>query len=88
MFVILNEHEITFRSPQDNLASYVARDPSSPIHSIIKGINDERSHPLGQLLSPKNGGYLLSHKRSTIGAVGLNFSVRNGKRWNPDTITT
>ena len=36
----------------------------------------------------KNGGYLLSHKRSTIGAVGLNFSVRNGKRWNPDTITT
>ncbi len=42
----------------------------------------------GKLLSPKNGGYLLSHKRSTIGAVGLNFSVRNGKRWNPDTITT
>ena len=36
----------------------------------------------------ENGGYLLSHKRSTIGAVGLNFSVRNGKRWNPDTITT
>ena len=26
--------------------------------------------------------------RSTIGAVGLNFSVRNGKRWNPDAITT
>ena len=25
---------------------------------------------------------------STIGADGLNFSVRNGKRWNPDTITT
>ena len=43
---------------------------------------------IGQLLSPENGGYLLSHKRSTIGAVGLNFSVRNGKRWNPDTITT
>ena len=36
----------------------------------------------------QNGGYLLSHLRSTIGAVGLNFSVRNGKRWNPDTITT
>ena len=42
----------------------------------------------GQLLSPENGGYLLSHKRSTIGAVGLNFSVRNGKRWNPDAIAT
>ena len=25
---------------------------------------------------------------STIGAGGLNFSVRNGKRWNPDAITT
>ena len=31
----------------------------------------------------KNGGYLLSHLRSTIGAAGLNFSVRDGKRWNP-----
>ena len=29
------------------------------------------------------GGYLLSHFRSTIGVVRLNFSVRNGKRWNP-----
>lgn len=25
---------------------------------------------------------------STIGAVGLNFSVRNGKRWNPYAIIT
>ena len=25
---------------------------------------------------------------STIGATGLNFSVRNGKRWNPGAITT
>ena len=25
---------------------------------------------------------------STIGAVGLNFSVRNGKRWDTDAITT
>ena len=25
---------------------------------------------------------------STIGAGGLNFSVRNGKRWNPAAITT
>ena len=29
------------------------------------------------------GGYLLSHFRSTIGAAGFNFSVRNGKRWSP-----
>ena len=26
--------------------------------------------------------------RSTIGDDGLNFSVRNGKRWNPVAITT
>ena len=25
---------------------------------------------------------------STIGAGGLNFSVRDGKRWNPATVTT
>ena len=34
------------------------------------------------------GGYLLSHFRSTIGVMRLNFSVRNGKRWNPHAITT
>ena len=26
-------------------------------------------------------------RRSTIGAHGLNFSVRDGKRWNPTAIT-
>ena len=26
--------------------------------------------------------------RSTIGASGLNFSVRDGKRWNPKAIAT
>ena len=26
--------------------------------------------------------------RSTIGVAKLNFSVRNGKRWNPNAITT
>ena len=37
----------------------------------------------------KIGGYLLSRLAdSTIGAIGLNCSVRNGKRWNPDAITT
>ena len=41
----------------------------------------------------KNGGDLLSHGYavprvcSTIGAHGLNCSVRNGKRWNPGAIT-
>ena len=40
------------------------------------------------LSSPLGGGYLLSHFRSTIGVVRLNFSVRNGKRWDPHAITT
>ena len=34
----------------------------------------------------KGGGDLLSHFRSTIGAVRFNFSVRNGKRWSPHAI--
>ena len=37
----------------------------------------------------EDGGYLLSHLvGSTIGAAGLNFSVRDGKRWNPGAIAT
>ena len=38
--------------------------------------------------SIKVGDDLLSHNCSTIGAGGLNFSVRNGKRWNPVAIVT
>ena len=37
----------------------------------------------------KGGGHLLSRMHcSTIGAGGLNFSVRNGKRWDPAAIAT
>ena len=36
----------------------------------------------------QDGDYLLSHLRSTIGASELNFSVRNGKRWDLTAITT
>ena len=36
----------------------------------------------------RRGGYLLSHFRSIIDVVRFNFSVRNGKRWNPHAITT
>ena len=39
-------------------------------------------------LSFLGGDYLLSHFRSTIGVVRLNFSVRNGKRWNPHAVIT
>ena len=34
------------------------------------------------------GGYLLSRFRSIIGVAGLNFSVRDGKRWGPRAMAT
>ena len=36
----------------------------------------------------KSGGYLLSHKRSTIGVAELNDPVRNGKGWDLSAKTT
>ena len=56
-------------------------------HKKFTGSNKRKGPNLltGTLLQ-KNGGYLLSHLRSTIGVSGLNFSVRNGKRWNPAAI--
>ena len=47
-----------------------------------------RAAEIGFCRSLLGGGYLLSHFRSTIGVVRLNFSVRNGKRWIPHAITT
>ena len=48
--------------------------------------------PINYLIRPKLygvGGDLLSHPGgSTIGAMELNFSVRNGKRWDLHAITT
>ena len=51
-------------------------------NKIRKGV------PFWNALLIKVGDDLLSHNCSTIGAIGLNFSVRNGKRWNPDAIVT
>ena len=50
--------------------------------------NKKTREPTLTIDSLLGGGYLLSHFRSTIGVVGLNFSVRNGKRWDPHAITT
>ena len=44
--------------------------------------------PKTNLRGSENGGYLLSHKRSTIGVAELNDPVRNGKGWDLSTITT
>ena len=48
-----------------------------------KGSETNVSDPL-----KKAATYSLTAKCNTIGANGLNFSVRNGKRWDPIAITT
>ena len=57
------------------------------IRKNLRDIYKKRERQIALSLSV-GGGYLLSHFRSTIGVVRLNFSVRNGKRWNPHAITT
>ena len=57
-----------------------------PFFSLMKKAVPQASCPRN---GSKNGGCLLSRLvDSTIGATGLNFSVRDGKRWNPGAITT
>ena len=43
---------------------------------------------LSRALIKKAASYSPALHCSTIGAGGLNFSVRNGKRWDPAAITT
>ena len=59
----------------------------------LRSVNKKKREPSDYnpkaLCSLKKGGYLLSHfVGSTIGVGGLNFSVRNGKRWNTAAIAT
>ena len=64
--------------------------PGSPPHPWA-GCTKKESPESSSLNSGglrQNGGYLLSHLRSTIGVAKLNFSVRNGKRWDLRAITT
>ncbi|MBB3703487.1 hypothetical protein FHS60_001978, partial [Alloprevotella rava] len=53
--------------------------------SLSQSIQKKDSHQIITLIGVsliKKGGDLLSRLvDSTIGATGLNFSVRNGKRW-------
>ena len=54
------------------------------------GVSNAKKKPLDIAIEglPKNGGYLLSHLRSTIGDAELNDPVRNGKGWDLSAITT
>ena len=60
---------------------------SSNIRSLVK-----RKEPCfiseTELLKKMAASYSPALHCSTIGAGGLNFSVRNGKRWDPAAITT
>ena len=57
-----------------------------PVHPIQKSSPPDLNVRRGNLCQ-KSGGDLLSRLRSTIGAPGLNCSVRNGKRWDPGAVT-
>ena len=46
----------------------------------------KKGHPNGCPFIKAAMTYSPTNLCSTIGAVGLNFSVRNGKRWNPNAI--
>ena len=77
---------------------------TSSRHRLVEGHSPEGQEPAAFYLpsckkeSPaalvmlqgfsQDGDYLLSHLRSTIGVTKLNFSVRNGKRWNLRAIVT
>ena len=56
-----------------------------------RNINKKSVHLIAQmnaLIKKEAATYSPALHCSTIGASGLNFSVRNGKRWDPTAITT
>ena len=62
-------------------------------HPVPPGVRESRAGikkgspgPLSGPGDPEGGGDLLSRFRSTIGAPGFNFSVRDGKRWDPRAV--
>ncbi len=64
------------------------------LRNILRDLNDFRdfiiqkreSQFLGTLSKKVAMTYSPTNICSTIGAVGLNFSVRDGKRWDPNAI--
>ena len=63
--------------------------PTADIHTTVNTKKSlENIAILKALVSKEAAAYSPALHCSTIGASGLNFSVRNGKRWNPAAITT
>ena len=60
---------------------------TSPETGIKKGLQESFRNLQSSMLK-KAATYSPTLRCSTIGALGLNFSVRDGKRWNPKAIAT
>ena len=63
---------------QKNLRSYATKHKKDPDSLLNQGLHSKK---MAASYSP-------ALHCSTIGASGLNFSVRNGKRWDPAAIAT
>ena len=74
-----------FATIEPNLPSSPACGKPSPAREDSGGRTARGGKRLASL-PRKQGGHLLSRSRSTIGAGGLNFSVRYGQRWVPAAI--
>ena len=74
--ILLHRKDPQTHLPDRTLRRQTKKDPSPSHIDLETDLN-------------KIGSYLLSHlKGSTIGVDGLNFSVRDGKRWSPAAIAT
>ena len=86
-------HDISKPVPGSPITHIRPISPICPITPIppITGTQKKESRRnlfLQDPQSKKAASYSPASHCSTIGASGLNFSVRNGKRWNPAAITT
>ena len=79
-----------FRDASARMQTKIPR--ADGIAPLPRDKNKKRGYPVLTGISSltwKKGGYLLSRfAGSTIGVSGLNFSVRNGKRWDTAAIAT
>ena len=75
----------------NSLAIYIALYNNFGVVSVV-ALSRPKTPPkhqnLNEVHKKKAASYSPTLHCSTIGAVGLNFSVRNGKRWDTDAIAT
>ena len=86
-------HDISKPVPGSPITHIRPISPICRISPIPPITGTQKKSPAGisscrTLNQKKAASYSPASHCSTIGASGLNFSVRNGKRWNPAAITT